>query len=158
MLIKSIMTRDAQLPDLDAINQLLRISKASWGYDTQFMDTFMHHCSTTSECIQQNKIKLFFDNEKLIGFYSFIINENEDPQLYLDDFFVHPQYIGQDIGKFMWQHCVQFAVSINQNRFSLLSDPNATEFYKKMGCVQIGSRESPMQKGRFTPILIYNIK
>jgi streptomycin 6-kinase len=158
MLVTSINIRDAQFSDLDAINHLLRLSKAHWGYDEQFMNAFMQHESVTSEEIQQNTIKLFFDNDKFIGFYAFAINKEDPIPLYLDSFFIHPDYIGQGIGKFMWQHCVKFAASINQNQFSLWSDPNATSFYEKMGCVQVGQRESSVQKGRFTPILVYKLE
>jgi streptomycin 6-kinase len=149
--------RDEKLSDLNNINDLLKKSKASWGYDDHFMDEFMRNFSTTSESIQKNVIKLFFNKNQLISFYAFSINKNDDIQLYLDDFFVHPDYIGQGIGKIMWNHCLDTVTSIGQTEFWLWADPNAAGFYKKCGCIQTGIKESPVVKGRFTPIFIYKL-
>lgn len=154
---KSIKIRDAVLSDIEAIRELCRESKAYWGYDDDFMTKFMNQYHITAENIRNNTFKLFFDFERLVGFYAFAMNKNEAIPLSLEDFFIHPDYIGQGIGKMMWLNCIDFVKSIGKDEFILESDPNAADFYKKMGCIQVRTRESPIMKNRFVPILKYKI-
>ena len=58
----------------------------------------------------------------------------------------------------MWDACCQEAKKQGENEFIIWSDPNAENFYLKMGCQKIGVRESPMMPNRYPPILKYKIK
>jgi hypothetical protein len=43
------------------------------------------------------------------------------------------------------------------NKFILWSDPGAETFYKKMGCIKIGVKKSPMMSDRYPVIFEYEI-
>ncbi|ERH41393.1 hypothetical protein N750_16855 [Legionella pneumophila str. Leg01/53] len=43
------------------------------------------------------------------------------------------------------------------SRFKLWSDPGAEPFYKKMGCIKIGVKKSPMMPNRYPIIFEYKI-
>ena len=88
--------------------------------------------------------------------YSF--SRNKDNQLELDNFFLHPDYIGQGIRKIMWERCVESAKSHKDPFFILWSDPNAEGFYFKMGCEKIGARKSPMMPNRYPAIFKCNLQ
>jgi GNAT superfamily N-acetyltransferase len=154
---QSLKVRDAELSDLATIQELYVASKAYWGYDDEFMNKFKNQCDITINHIQNYSFKLFSNSEQFIGFYAFAIHEHKPISLSLEKFFIHPNSIGKGIGKIMWQHFVNFAKTIGKYAFTLESDPNAINFYKKMGCVQIGTGESSIIKNRAIPILIYNI-
>ena len=68
--------KDAKLQDLEAIQNLMHLSKSYWGYNDEYLNKFM----TT-----------YGISEELIGFYSFSATN----QLTLDDIFIKPQYIKQ---------------------------------------------------------------
>ncbi len=46
---------------------------------------------------------------------------------------------------------------IGVSRFTLWSDPGAEPFYKKMGCIKIGVKKSPMMQDRYPVIFEYEI-
>lgn len=145
----------AQLNDLESINQLLRLSKAYWGYDETFMDRFMQKFGMTSDYLENNITRLFYVNEKLAGFFSFSLQQNGTYEL--DNFFLHPDCIGQGYGRKLWQTCCQTANDQGLNEFILWSDPNAEHFYLAMGCMRIGTRQSPLLPNRHLPILKYTL-
>lgn len=150
-----IAIRDALADDLNQINELLRISKAYWRYDNNFLDRFMEKLGITYAYMQQHAIKLFYVDDHLAGFFNF--GFNTDNLFELDNFFLHPDYIGKGIGRVLWQACCQEAKKQNEKEFIIWSDPHAENFYLKMGCEKIGVRQSPMMPDRYPPILKYKV-
>lgn len=146
--------------DLETINSLMHRSKAHWGYDEAFMNKFMQLFQMTSDYLEKNKVRLFFETDDSpcstpIGFYSFSLNAEGDYEL--DNFFIDPSYIGKGFGKSMWHHLVADLKSCGAKKFVLWSDPGAENFYKKMGCAKIGVKKSPMMPDRYPIIFEYTI-
>ncbi len=80
-----------------------------------------------------------------IGFYSFSVGRKKSE---LDNFFIDPGYIGKGFGQKMWLIMVEDFKAHGISKFILWSDPGAEAFYKKMGCVKIGVKKSPMMSVR----------
>lgn len=142
--------------DVDIINNLLRKSKQHWGYDENFINTFMDLYKFTADQITAIKTYLMISEDKVLGMYGFKINTNNELQL--DSFFIDPEYIGQGLGKKMWLECINTGLKYNRGSFVIEADPNAEEFYIKMGCYKIREIDSSVQKGRLVPILGYDFK
>lgn len=151
-----ITIRDAKVDVLNQINHLLRLSKSYWGYDKNFIDHFMNKLGITHTYMEQHIIKMFYVDGTLAGFFNF--GFNDEGLFELDNFFLHPNFIGKGIGQKLWDACCQEAKKQGENEFIIWSDPNAENFYLKMGCQKIGVRESPMMPNRYPPILKYKIK
>lgn len=151
----NIEIRTAELQDIEAINHLLRLSKAYWGYDEAFINKFMEKLCITPNHFGKTTILLFYVNGEIAGFYNFLVNE--DKTLELDNFFLHPKYIGKGFGKKLWDACCNTAKEFGRNEFIIWSDPHAENFYIKMGCEKIGARASPVMPNRYPPILRYKI-
>ncbi len=149
-------TKDAMPEELKQINDLLRTSKAYWGYDAEFLDQFMEKFGITNSYMKKNSIKLFYLEDQLAGFFNFCIND--EGLFELGNFFLHPSYIGQGIGRKLWEACCKEAKLLGKDEFIIWSDPHAENFYLAMGCEKIGVRQSPMMPGRYPPILRYKIK
>ncbi len=149
-------TRIALNSDLEFLNGIMKASKAYWGYDIDFMKKFMENFGLTPDYISRQSTYVASLEENAVGMYSF--SRNKDDQLELDNFFMHSDYIGQGIGKIMWEHCVETAKSYKDQFFLLWSDPYAEGFYLKMGCKKIGERKSPMMPNRYPAIFRCNLK
>jgi streptomycin 6-kinase len=150
-----MLVRKAEPADLKPLNDLMRASKGYWGYDSAFMDGFMSLYSLTELEITSGQTFVAALGCNTIGFYYFAYEENAD--LVLDKFFLHPNYIARGNGKLLWKHCVNTATHYGAKEFTLWSDPNTEGFYLKMGCVKIGERKSPMPPDRYPPIMKYSI-
>lgn len=144
-------TKNANFDDLTSINELLRLSKAYWGYDSEFLDRFIKTFCVTHEYIEKNTIKLFYVEEKLAGFFNFCINKENIFEL--DNFFLHPDYIGKGFGQKLWNICCQLAHKQRIAEFIIWSEPKAEKFYLKMGCEKISVRQSLIIPNLFAPIL-----
>lgn len=151
----NLLIQNAHISDIDAINHLMLMSKAFWGYDDKFLDRFMDIIGIKENYLRNNTIKLVYLNNQFIGFYNFIIHK--DGSFELDNFFLHSDFIGKGFGRKMWEHCCNDARQLGINEFIVWSDPHAENFYIKMGCQKIGERKSPMMPNRYPPVLKYQI-
>ena len=152
---KNLILNPAKNEDLKIINELMHNSKKYWGYDDDFMNKFMDIFQLTKNYLETNHTWLLYKNNKLIGFYS--LSMTPDNQLELDNFFIALDYIGKGFGKILWDHVIDTARHLEKNEFILWSDPGADGFYKKMGCIKIGIKKSPMMPDRSPAVFKYTI-
>lgn len=151
-----MIIRKAVPEDLKLLNDLMFASKGYWGYDNDFMKKFMAAFSLTESHIDSDHTFVAINDSDIIGFYNFSYGVNAN--LELENFFLHPDYIGKGNGKILWEHCIKTAASYGAKEFTIWIDPNTEEFYLKMGCLKIGERKSPMLPDRYPPILRYSIE
>ncbi len=145
----------ATLENIDQINGLLLLSKSYWGYDNEFLDCFMKKFGITTGYMMQHVLRLFYVDDCLAGFFNF--GFNAENLFELDNFFLHPHFIGKGLGRELWEACCQEARKQGKNEFIVWSEPHAEGFYLKMGCEKIGVRLSPMMPNRYPPVLRYKI-
>jgi len=148
--------RDANNLDIPFINEIMRVSKAHWGYGTAFMDVFMEKFSINEKYLAENTTKVLSQNEHIIGFFSFAFHDDQSLELY--HFFLHPDFIGKGFGRDMWNACCLVAQELGANEFTLWSDPQAELFYSKMGCEKIGVKKSPLMENRYPSIMRYKLQ
>ena len=69
----------------------------------------------------------------------------------LEALFVDPQSIGQGVGRKLIEHAKRYAQTDGARFLLIQGDPNATDFYRAAGAVQVGERESESIPGRYLP-------
>lgn len=153
--MQHIRRQQSTIQDLAKINEIMRSSKAHWGYNQSFMDEFMDRFCVTENCIKELKIYCVYIDDEMRGFYGF--KKNEDGQDELDLLFLEPSYIGKGLGWQLWKLCLDTAIELKIREFIIFADPNAEEYYLKMGCVRTGTTPSPMSLDRYIPILRYRL-
>lgn len=150
-----ITTKSATLDQMNEINDLLRTSKAYWGYDDKFLDLFIQKIGITEDHLKNDHTnRAVYVDGSLAGFFNFVYKNNF---LELDNFFLYPKYIGKGLGRFMWKACCQMAKELGAKEFVIWSDPDAESFYLKMGCERIGVRQSPVAPDRYPPLLKFTL-
>lgn len=138
--------------DSDILTNLMRKSKAIWGYGKEQMEQWKDELTITKEQIRKNAIYNLKIDHQIIGFYSY---KQQGGNLKLDSLFVHPQFIGKGIGKRMMEDFLDRTKPIPKKRIVLEADPNAVFFYEKYGFNTIALQKTSIQ-GRFMPIMVQN--
>ncbi|NLW03504.1 MAG: GNAT family N-acetyltransferase [Clostridiaceae bacterium] len=139
---------------IEELNRIAYESEAWWGYDSEFMEKFKAIYKITEDYIRDNPTLVLIENGSIIGFFSFVKNENETE---LEYFYIDPQYIGKGYGKKMWDNLVDYCKATGIYSFSLVTSPQAKGFYEKMGAVVTDEVESLLRKGRKIPKLRYTV-
>ncbi|MEI9932170.1 MAG: GNAT family N-acetyltransferase [Rhizomicrobium sp.] len=152
-----IKIRRAESCEGAALTALMRRSKAHWGYDAEFM-----RMSDPS----------FVIPEALFGLGFVLVAENENGEAAgvasleklpaegdydLLNMFVEPSAIGTGAGRALFNGITQVAREAGARRLVILADPNAANFYERMGAVRIGDGPSEAIPGRMLPLLEYRL-
>lgn len=150
-----INIRCANPTDSKSLTELAIRSEAYWGYDDNFMDKFKALYKVSEEFIINNPTYIMEEEEEVIGFYGFLI---EEYQRSLEYFFIEPKFIGKGYGKLLWQHVIKSCDTLNIKEFIIVTSPQAQAFYTRLGAKLQGEVESLVAKGRMIPQLIYSME
>ncbi len=143
--------RKALASEADILTKIAIDSEAYWGYDSEYMAAFKREYSVTKDFIANNPTYVL-EKEEVIGFYGIIINENKADLEYL---FIQPNYIGSGYGKLLWQHMIKTCRALGIVELTMVTSPQAKDFYLKMGCTEAGKVSSLIGNGRIIPKLSY---
>jgi len=140
----------ANTADHELLTQITKKSKAFWGYSEDLLLVWDDALTITEHYIIKNKVFKFSADNKIIGYYSYIIEENQI--IKLDNLFLLPQYIGKGLGTFLVNDFLNRIQNQNYQKIYLQSEPYAEGFYKKHGFKTIERLETNV-KNRFMPVM-----
>jgi len=133
------MIRPATSDEASTLTQIALESKSYWGYPEHWLKLWQQELAVSSEFIEKNYVFVFETGGEIRGFYALCIN---DSQAELEHIWVRPTDIGAGVGKELFLDAMERAARLNVGEVQLTADPNAAEFYKKMGAQQIGEARS----------------
>lgn len=146
--------RPARADESAALTALCMRSKASWGYDADFMEACRDELTITPEQIANDAICVAETNGTAIGVAQVCL---EGERAELDGLFIDPDAQHGGIGKRLFEWAAQAARSAGANCLDITSDPGARDFYLKMGAVECGTVPSGSIPGRFLPLLSFKL-
>ena len=142
------------ISDAEKLTDLTLKSKAYWNYGEEQMEKWRPELTITDSYIAKNEVyKLIIDDE-LIAYYAYFSLDKGTVKL--DNMFISPEFIGRGYGKFLMIDFMQRVKRSGCTRIILDADPNARQFYEKLGFSAVGKIESSISN-RFLPVLEKNI-
>lgn len=142
--------QNAKTEDHIRLTEITKKSKAYWGYSDDQMEKWNNNLTITRDYIEENPVFNLIDENQIIGYYSYLRLENN--QVKLDNLFILPEYIGKGLGSFLMNDFVERMRNEKCQKIILDSEPNAEQFYQKIGFTKIGEFETSI-KNRFMPIM-----
>lgn len=142
--------RQASKMDADALSDLSFRSKASNGYDADFMEACHDELAVTPETIAEGEFWVSETNGKPVGFFDIRL-ENDALEVY--SLYVDPDVKRSGVGRTLWAALEERAVAMSAKAIELDADPAAVEFYTAMGCSVIGQSPSGSIPGRMLPCM-----
>ncbi|WP_125722440.1 GNAT family N-acetyltransferase [Flavobacterium ustbae] len=136
------------------LTEITKKSKAFWGYSKEQILAWDKHLTITSAYIQKNPVFNLVEEKQIIGYYSYLKEENN--QVKLDNLFLLPEYIGKGFGTLLMNDFLQRMRNEKCQKIILDSEPNAEQFYQKLGFKKVGEFETSI-KNRFMPIMEMNL-
>jgi GNAT superfamily N-acetyltransferase len=123
-------------PDQAVILTTITIAaKRHWNYPEKWIQIWLPQLTITPEYILENETWVAVQNEKCVGYYSL---KQDGESLWLDNLWVLPEFIGQGIGQGLFRHALERSRVLDATALKIEADPNAQNFYEKMGAWKIG--------------------
>jgi N-acetylglutamate synthase-like GNAT family acetyltransferase len=151
-LVEQSRLRRAGPGDAESLSSLAFRSKASWGYDIDFMKRCRAELTFSADQIEapRNHFVVCEVNDSLAGFYGLEIHGEHDAELIA--LFVKPAVLRKGIGRLLIQHMIGAARQLGVRTVTIQGDPNAEDFYAAIGATAAGYRESASIQGRYLPV------
>lgn len=140
--------RTAETSDADALSDLSFRSKASNGYDADFMEACREELAVTPETIADGGLWVAEADGKPVGYFDIRL-ENDTLEVY--SLYVDPDVKRFGIGRELWAALEERAIAMQAKAIGLDADPAAVEFYTAMGCSVAGQSPSGSIPGRMLP-------
>ncbi len=142
--------------DSKRLTELTIRSKSHWGYSRQQIKKWRDELTVSEDYITEKEVyKLIDSKDNIIGYYSYFKIDEE--KIKLENLFVEPEFIGCGYGQMLMNDFIKRIRKKRTEKVVLDSDPNAENFYKKLGFKVIGKLETSIE-GRFLPIMELKVK
>ena len=152
-----IHARAARADDVAELSALALRSKAHWGYDQSFLSACREELTYTEEQINSSQFEFYVYevDESTVAFYALEFCSASTAEL--EAMFVEPKFIGRGLGRGLFAHATLRCLVNSKDRLIIQADEYAAEFYKAMGAVECGSRESGSISGRRLPLFEFRM-
>jgi GNAT superfamily N-acetyltransferase len=147
----SIVIRPARQDEMDELTDLVYRSKAHWGYDDEFMSK-----ASADLVVNEKKLSNTWVAEVDGDAVAVVVLMPIDEDIDLDMFFVDPPAIGTGVGRKLWAFALEQARAMRGRKLIVVSEPNAEEFYLRMGAVRVGESFSNSTQ-RNLPLLEFDL-
>ena len=146
-----ICIRRVQPQEADELTCIALAAKSHWGYPERWIELWTPQLTFDAEYFEANESWAAEVDERPIAFYTLL---DKQGIAWLENLWVHPDFIGRSVGKTLFLHAVELARQRGYNKLQLEADPNAVGFYEKMGMHKIGERLSEVEgQPRSLPIM-----
>ena len=146
----------AQPQHAQALTDIAITAKRHWNYPEKWIQIWLPSLTISPQYIQENETWMAIVNEKPVAYYSL---KQDGESLWLDNLWVLPEFMGQGIGKKLFQHALERSHARGVSILKIESDPNAQAFYEKLGACKIDEHHSTVDgQLRTLPIMVVNLQ
>ena len=147
--------RLAETQDQDNLDALIFRSKAHWGYDAEMMAIMKRVLKVSQDALRDQRVMLGIIDQDIAGVVQ--IEQVDPKRCELDLLFIDPAFMGQGVGKALYDWSVNWTRTAGCRELTILSDPYAQPFYEAMGADFIEMRPSDAVPGRELPWLVHTL-
>ena len=121
-----------------------------WGYDRAFMDACRPELTLTPRDFGNSRLQVAERDGVVIG----IAQVSEaDGIAHLEKLFVEPKLVRSGAGRVLFEWARAAAVELGATALMIAADPDAADFYRRMGAIDAGLVPSGSIPGRLLPRL-----
>jgi GNAT superfamily N-acetyltransferase len=135
------MIRRALPEEASTLTTIALEAKRHWGYPEHWIKHWESDLTVSADFVRENHVYVAEAEGEIRGFYALCVNGEKAE---LEHMWVTPAFIGSGIGKELFLDAMEKAAALAVRDVEISSDPNAAGFYKRMGAMQIGEVDSPV--------------
>ena len=133
--------RRANPSDAEALTELARESKASWGYPAQWMGAWAAELTISAAYIAMHRVTVACTAREIVGMCAV---EDHGDHWMLEHVWVSPRAQRRGVGRMLVLDALIAARRQSAAPVRLLADPFAQGFYARLGAHETGSIAAPM--------------
>lgn len=149
-----IFIQQAKPEQAGILTTITLAAKRHWNYPESWIQVWLPSLTITSDYILANETWTAVVDEECVAYYSL---KHDDGYLWLDNLWVLPEFIGQGIGRQLFQHALERSRAQGVYNIKIEADPSAQNFYERMGARKTGEHHTQVNgQVRILPVLEIN--
>lgn len=151
-----VQLRPATEADAALLTQVAHDAKRFWGYPAHLIDLWRNQLTIEPGYIAAHTVYVAQLADRPVGFYAVTADAL---RVTLEHLWVLPGFMHKGIGRTLVCHALDQAQSLGAKAVEVESDPNAEEFFRRMGARCVG-QVTYEQDGepRTLPLLLFNLE
>jgi ribosomal protein S18 acetylase RimI-like enzyme len=146
----------AKREDAAALTAIAHAAKRHWGYPERWIEAWRDILTMRPEFIAANVAYCAMEDDNLVGFY---VLTTEHDGVHLDHLWIIPAAMRRGIGRALFEHAVDQAITAGFDSIRIEADPNAEAFYQRMGAKWVGTSIGEVEgEKRELPVLTYQLE
>ena len=143
------MIRRAEAADAEPLTAIAHAAKRHWRYPEEWIALWRRDLTFTPDFIERYPVYCAVDGDAIVGVCALVFAAADCE---LEHFWVLPQRMGRGVGRALFEHAVERCRAIGAAQLWITADPNAEEFYARLGARRVGEVPST-PAGRMLPRL-----
>ena len=135
------MIRPAAVDEASVLTQIALDAKRYWGYPDHWIKHWEADLTISPDFIRDNQVYVAEHDGEIRGFYALCVSGEKAE---LEHMWVTPASIGTGIGKELFLDAMERAATLDVRDIGITADPNAAGFYRRMGALQVGETDAPV--------------
>ena len=141
----------AQPRHAQALTEITVTAKRHWNYPEKWIQLWLPMLTISPQYIQENETWMAVVDVKPVAYYSL---KQENESLWLDNLWVLPEFMGQGIGRRLFEHARERCLALGFSILKIEADPHAQSFYEKMGAHKVGEHHGEVDgHPRILPVM-----
>lgn len=141
--------RQAGPEDAPRLSEIAFAAKRYWGYPEEWIALWADELTIDPRYVDEHWVTIACANDEILGWCAVACDRGEYS---VDYCWVLPDAAGLGIGRALVGRALDFALGAGASTLSVIADPNAEGFYRKLGFRRVGSVPS-QPAGRSLPLL-----
>lgn len=151
-----VRIRPARQDEADALTALAIRSKASWNYPAAWLEQWAEALAFDPAYLSAHRVRVAETGDALAG----VLALEERPEGWeLERVWVDPSAQGLGVGRALVDDALAHAARVRRGDVTVLSDPHAEAFYRRLGAAPLGEEPAPMPGApdRTLPRLVFRL-
>ncbi|MGF1464659.1 MAG: GNAT family N-acetyltransferase [Sandaracinaceae bacterium] len=141
--------RPATDHDCPRLSAVARAAKAHWGYPQAWLDLWVADLTYDASRLADERVLCAEDGGEVVGFVAW---RRDGEEAEIEGLWVEPGAMGRGHGRALMEAASVAARAEGVRALRIVADPNAVEFYRRLGAVDVGA-EASVPAGRELPVL-----
>jgi GNAT superfamily N-acetyltransferase len=128
--VEAVRLREGRGDDFERLREIAVDAKAHWGYDRALVEDWATRGDFEPESLSTRLLYVAEADGRPIGWAALIPRGDVG---WLEDLWVTPAWIGNGVGRLLFEHVSDRARELGARRLEWEAEPNAQGFYEHMG-------------------------
>ncbi len=135
--------------DASHLTAISHAAKRYWGYSDELIALWDADLTVSPQFIDDHPVFCAVQSDAIVGFYAL---SRQGEAFELEHLWVDPMHMGAGVGARLFEHAVRTVRSLGGSLLTIVSDPHAEGFFRRMGASRVGEAPSKPE-GRTLPLM-----